>query len=53
MHLGQLSLLSLRGRQIEHRPVWLELKQSVWLQCVVCDLRQVMSRTSEMARVTH
>ena len=32
-HLGQLSLLSLRGRQIEYRPVWLGWRQGV-LTCV-------------------
>jgi len=40
-HLGQLSLPSLRGRQIEYRPVWLGLRQGVFTcvgwQVTLCD----------------
>ena len=31
--LGQLSLSSLRGRQIEYQPYWLELRRDVLAYC--------------------
>ena len=41
-HLGQLSLPSLWGREIEYRPVWLELRWGVFTcvgwQVTLCDL---------------
>jgi len=53
--LGQLSLPSLRGRQIEfkYRPIWLGLKQGAFTgvgwQVTLCDfIQQVTLRSSEM-----
>jgi len=48
-HLGQLSLPSLQGREIEYQPVWLGLRQGVFT-CVrwQVTLWQVTLRSCEM-----
>jgi len=52
-HLGQLSLLSLRGRKIEYQPVWLVLRRGVvtwveWKVPLCAPMWQVTLRSCEM-----